>query len=115
MVSSLINHVDRYWKVAKIDSLFLPEEAAIIKAIPLSLFDRDDLPIWPYTCDGVFSVKSGYHLLMEQDEPELFDIPNGRVNSKVWKAIWHMRVPNKVKSLVWRARTNSLPTRVKLV
>ena len=100
MVSSLINHVDRYWKVAEIDSLFLPEEAAIIKAIQLSLFDRDDFPVWPYTRDGVFSVKSGYHLLMEQDEPELFDIPNGGVNSKVWKAIWHMRVPNKVKSRV---------------
>ena len=80
MVSSLINHVDRYWKVAKIDSLFLPEEVAIIKAIQLSLFDRDDLPVWPYTRGGVFLVKSGYHLLMEQDEPELF-IPNGGVNS----------------------------------
>ena len=110
VVSSLINHVDKCWKVAEIDSLFLLEEAAIIKVIPLSLFDRNDLPIWPYTRDGVFSIKSGYRLLMEQDEPELFDTANGGVNSNVWKAIWHMRVPNRVKSLVWRAGTNSLPT-----
>ena len=44
IVSSLINHVDRCWKVAEIDSLFLPKVAATIKAIPLSLFDQDDLP-----------------------------------------------------------------------
>ena len=115
MVSSLINHVDRCWKVTKIDSLFLPEEAATIKAIPLSLFDRDDLPFWPYTRDGVLSVKSCYQLLMEQDESKLLDTSNGGVNSNVWKAMWRLHVPNRVKSLVWRAGTNSLPTRVNLV
>ena len=49
LVSSLINQVDRSWKVAEIDSMFIPEEVAIIKAIPLSLFDQDDLHFWPYT------------------------------------------------------------------
>ena len=47
--ASLINHVDKCWKVVEIDSLF----------------DRDDLPFWPYSRDGVFSVKSSYCLLME--------------------------------------------------
>ena len=97
--ASLINHVDRCWKVVEIDSLF----------------DQDDLPFWPYTRDGVFSVKLSYCLLMEQDELKLLDTPNGGVNSNVWKTIWCMRVPNWVKSLMWRAGTNSLPTRVNLL
>nr|POF20678.1 putative ribonuclease h protein [Quercus suber] len=114
LVSSLINQVDRCWKEAKIDNLFLPEEAAIIKAIPLSVFDRDDL-FWSYTHDGSYSVKSGYRLLMEQEDTVLSGTSNGGANSNVWKAIWSMRIPNRVRTLVWQARTNSLPTKVNLV
>ena len=51
--------------MAEIDSMFIPEEVAIINAIPLSLFDRDDFHFWPYTRDGVYTVKSGYQVLME--------------------------------------------------
>ncbi|KAL0003703.1 hypothetical protein SO802_011264 [Lithocarpus litseifolius] len=102
-------------KLVEIDSLFLPGKAALIKVIPLSLFDRDDLQFWPYTHDGVYSVKSGYRLLMEQEEMELAVTFTGGANSKVWKAIWSMRVPNRVRTLLWRAGTNSLPTKVNLV
>ena len=70
LVSSLINQVDKSWKVAEIDSMFILEEVAIIKAIPLSLFDQDDLHFWPYTRDGVYTVKSGYRVLMEQEDTE---------------------------------------------
>ena len=101
--------------MAEIDSMFIPEEAAIIKAIPLSLFDRDDLHFWPYTRDGVYTVKSGYWVLMEQEDTESQDTPNRGDLSNVWKAIWSMWVPNRVQTLVWRAGTNSLPTKVNLV
>nr|POE68086.1 hypothetical protein CFP56_19740 [Quercus suber] len=59
------------WKEEEIDRLFIPEEAATIKAIPLSLFNRDDLPFWPYTRDGIFSVRLGYRLLLEQEETKV--------------------------------------------
>ena len=36
-------------------------------------------------------------------------------NLKVWKFIWSLRVPNRVKSLMWRAGTNSIPMRANLV
>ena len=88
LVYSLINHDDRCWKVAEIDRLFLPDEAATIKAIPLSLFDQTDLPFWPYTRDGVFSVKLGYHHLMELKETKLNGATNVGITSPVWKAIW---------------------------
>ena len=101
--------------MAEIDRLFLPDEAAIIKAIPLSLFDQAGLPFWPYSCDGVFSVKSGYHRLMELEDTELNGAANIGTTSPVWKAIWRMNVPNCVKSLVWRAGRNALPTRMNLV
>ena len=43
-VYSLINHESMCWKEDEIDRFFVPEEAAIIKAIPLSLFNREDTP-----------------------------------------------------------------------
>ena len=115
LVYSLINHDDRCWKVAEIDRLFLPDEAATIKAIPLSLFDQKDLPFWLYTRDGVFFVKSGYHRSMELEDTKLNGATNDGITSPVWKAIWRMQVPNRVKSLVWRAGRNALPTRMNLV
>ena len=101
--------------MAEIDSMFILEEAAIIKAIPLSLFDRDDLHFWPYTQDGVYTVKSGYRVLMEQEDTESQVTADRGVVSNVWKAIWSMRVPNRVRTLVWQTGTNSLPTKVNLV
>ena len=101
--------------MAEIDRLFLPDEAATIKAIPLSLFDQKDLPFWLYTRDGVFSVKSGYHRSMELEDTKLNGATNDGITSPVWKAIWRMQVPNRVKSLVWRAGRNALPTRMNLV
>nr|POE81987.1 putative ribonuclease h protein [Quercus suber] len=102
-------------EVAEIDNLFLPEEAAIIKAIPLSVFDRDDLLFWLYTHNGSYSVKLGYRLSMEQEVTVLSGTSNGGANSNDWKAIWSMGVRNRVRTLVWQVGTNSLPTKVNLV
>ena len=101
--------------MAEIDRLFLLDKAATIKVIPLSLFDQTDLPFWPYSREGVFSVKSGYHRLMELEDTELNGATNDGITSPIWKAIWRMNVPNRVKSLVWRAGRNALPTRMNLV
>ena len=65
MVYSLINHESMCQKEDEIDRIFIPEVATIVKAIPLSLFNREDIPYWPHNRDGVFSVRSGYQLLLE--------------------------------------------------
>lgn len=35
---------------------------------------------------------------------------DNEVNKKLWSGLRRMRVPNKVKTFVWRACTESLPT-----
>ena len=37
------------------------------------------------------------------------------MDSKLWKGIWTLQVPNKVKNLLWRACRNALPTKASLV
>ena len=101
MVSILINHKSMCWKEDEIDRLFIPEEAAAIKAIPLSLFNQEDLHFWPHTRDRVFLVRSAYCLLLDQVETTVEGSSSEGENLKVWKSIWSLRVPNWVKFPMW--------------
>ena len=65
-VSTFIDHNLRGWKANEIDRNFLPSETAIIKVIPLSFSVSADSIYWPKTPDGIYSVKSGYKLLLEE-------------------------------------------------
>ena len=113
-VSVLIDHDKCCWREYVIDSSFLAHEASLIKAIPLSLDSCEDVLFWPRNSNGLYSVKSGYKLLLEcemNDGPSSFDLS---LTKKVWKGIWNLKIPNRVKSLLWRAGSEALPTRVNL-
>ena len=114
-VSVLLDGVNRCWLPEVIDNLFLPHEAKMIKSIPISLVDCDDKIFWPLTANGEYSVKTGYKLLSNldaSDNPGSSDISQSK---HIWKTIWNLNVPNRVKILIWRAGLNALPSRVNLV
>ncbi|XP_030948949.1 uncharacterized protein LOC115972854 [Quercus lobata] len=111
-VSILIDHDNCCWREDVIDSSFSPHEAALIKAIPLSLDNCVDMLFWPKNSNGLYSVKSGYKLLLEcelNDEPSSSDLS---LSKKVWRGIWNLKIPNRAKNLLWRAGSETLPTRV---
>ena len=62
-VSNLIDPVQRVWKEQVLDRYFFEFEAAVIKRIPLCQSIQDDILIWPWNPDDVYSVKSEYQLL----------------------------------------------------
>lgn len=62
-VEVLINEGSQTWNEQLIDRLFVPEEAALIKKIPLSRHSIDDKLFWPWTQSGKYSCKSGYRFL----------------------------------------------------
>lgn len=45
-----------------VDGIFAPDEAEVIKKILLARVASDDL-LWPWSQDGKYSSKSGYHFL----------------------------------------------------
>ena len=45
---------------------FLPWEVEMIKVIPVSEGQVEDLLTWPLTLDGNYSVRSAYHMLMAE-------------------------------------------------
>ena len=75
----------------------------------------EDVLFWPYTSNGVYSCKSGYRFLKEEAKMEVTNqVPSLR-DKHVWKAIWSMQVPQKVKTFIWRACCNAMPMKQALV
>ena len=75
---------------------------------------EEDVLIWPLTAGGEYSVRSAYHFLVAAENclaPSSSSLPNDHA---VWKKIWKMKVPNKIRHFIWRAAKDSLPTKVNL-
>ena len=113
-VSCLINKDQHEWKTQLIEHIFLPHEAASILGMPLSSHTCLDIVIWPHTTNGRYSVRSAYHFLMEranQDRPSHSNMEN---ESNLWKNIWSLKAIPRVKSFLWRACLEALPTKANL-
>jgi hypothetical protein len=96
-----------------VKDLFWEEDALNILAIPVHV-DCEDTVAWHFDQKGIFSVKSAYHVL--EDEAELMRTrqkgessspPNG-TGGNIWKKIWRLPGPPKIKQFVWRVAHNSL-------
>ena len=66
-VDALIDPHTGWWNVHLIDLCFYPAEAQQIKSIPLCSIPQPDILIWPKENSGVYSVKSSYKALCEEN------------------------------------------------
>ena len=113
-VECLINAETRSWNEGMIDGIFIPQEAELIKRIPLSRFEANDSIFWPLSPNGQYSCKLGYQFLREKVDFNWLEEPPD-YEKGLWKAVWNLDSPNKVKHLIWKACKNSLPTKGNLV
>ena len=97
------------WDEDLVRDMFNPRDAQLILNIPLSSDRQEDSWFWAFESSGQFSVKSTYKYLQLGAE---VDTQPGHNN--FWSKIWKLRVPPKVKDLLWRASSNCLPTKVQL-
>ncbi|KAL0424121.1 UNVERIFIED_CONTAM: putative mitochondrial protein [Sesamum radiatum] len=111
-VSELIVAGTGEWDVELINALFWPEDQALILQIPLSRVGMADLLVWHYSPNGLFSVRSAYHLALSLISS--VGSSNDRWCQNSWRAVWQAHVPNKVKLFLWRAIRDILPTASKL-
>ncbi|KAL6192213.1 hypothetical protein ACLB2K_038598 [Fragaria x ananassa] len=56
---------DRNWNISHIEPFLEKNDATTIKAIPIGNADDDDALVWPHLKSGNYSIKSGYHKLLE--------------------------------------------------
>nr|POE50682.1 putative ribonuclease h protein [Quercus suber] len=112
-VSELIDPVSRKWDQNLLHGLFTPHEAEIIASIPLCLTKEEDVVVWPFTPSGCYTVKSSSKFLAEEQcrsqQSSFTHNDNG-----LWKMIWGLSVPRKVRNFLWRACQNALPVKYNL-
>ncbi|XP_060972489.1 uncharacterized protein LOC115717814 [Cannabis sativa] len=71
----------------------------------VGLVASGDFWSWSGEHSGNFSVKSAYRMLQDNKYSRL-----GVNNSGFWRNLWQLKIPPKVKNLLWRAASGVLPT-----
>jgi hypothetical protein len=72
------------------------------------------VPLTTGSVNGVFTVRSAYHLGKKIQDNMAAQISISHEDQDVWKPLWTLIVPNAVKNFAWRACHEALPTRVNL-
>ena len=115
LVCELINRASGEWDVDKLNSWFQLEDREVILSIPLSTNGTNDRLVWAENRSNKFIVKSAYLLaLKEQQRLAMGDCLNSLNHKKIWKALWNLNVPQKIKHFAWRASRDILATKMNL-
>ena len=96
--------------------MFSPIEADLIQKISLSCGCSKDVLYWPYVQSGQYSVKLGYFFL--KSDTRCHAVLNHVLpahTKTLWKRIWKLLLPGKIKNFLWKASRNALPTMSNLV
>ena len=113
-VSSLIDVDSNWWNVPLIHELFCDEDASLICNIPISPTRQHDAMVWLGTSNGVFSVKSVYHMAKSKTEECNGNNSNQNLSTQLWKRVWHVKGPSVVRVFLWMACLNILPIKLNL-
>ena len=65
-------------------------------------------------CQQKFTIKLAYWVALDLQNKYLAEHSQARHDGSVWRKIWRLNVPPKVRTLLWRAYSNILPTRENL-
>lgn len=113
-VADLIDHRTGKWKKEIIESLFLPEIANQIIAMPLSVNGGEDRRIWRFTKNGMFTVKSAYHVTVEKYSQATLHHQSPSAIPSNWKRLWRIQTLPRVRNFLWKVCMNAVPTRANL-
>lgn len=94
-MSDLIVLEDMCWNGDLVDSIFEEEEAALIKGIPLLSSPQEDRLVWEGERSRVYSIHNGYRILMHS-------VSHPFSNHAVFKQIWKVQCPPKIKIATWK-------------
>uniref|UniRef100_A0A2N9FCX4 Reverse transcriptase zinc-binding domain-containing protein n=1 Tax=Fagus sylvatica TaxID=28930 RepID=A0A2N9FCX4_FAGSY len=68
-------------------------------------------PLWKGTKTGVFTVHSAYEMLESDRRKSDIGESSNMANLRwLWRKVWKMAIPGKIKHFIWRAYHESLPT-----
>lgn len=93
-------------------------DVEIIKSIPVHP-EMDDVVAWHYDVKGIFSVRSAYKIfrakaLRASGRSATSSGSAGNADEPVWKKLWKLSCPGKIKHFLWRLCHDSLAVRTNL-
>ena len=104
----------RTWDPGKLASYFLPWEVKKVGGIYVGEAKAEDVLIWPLSPSGSYSVWNAYCMLVEVENSALSSSSSLMSSNNIWKKIWKLKVPNKVRHFLWRVVRDSLRTKQNL-
>ncbi|XP_010480729.1 PREDICTED: uncharacterized protein LOC104759515 [Camelina sativa] len=111
-VETLIDRSSRSWNLALLSASFKPEDVAIISALPIGKPDSPDMLGWHLTKTGLYTVKSGYNALRQN---QVASAPAFGPNIIPLQAfVWKIRCPPKIRHFLWQAITGCIATTANL-
>lgn len=99
------------WTVNLVRQTFTDEDAELILKLKPHRSRKDSFK-WGYAANGCYSSQSGkklLDLLKERQQPLHVGLPP--IEKNLWKAIWKIRAPPKLKHFLWRVLAGAVPVR----
>ncbi|CAL1401342.1 unnamed protein product [Linum trigynum] len=116
MVAEVIEPAGGQWSDQKLSQWFDPPTCAAIKAIPLPRLPVADRLVWHNTPEGIFTVKSAYHLAVTLDRRQgCWRSEVSWMDKASWVRVWGANLPPKLKVFVWQILNRLLPTTEALI
>ncbi|KAI8534415.1 hypothetical protein RHMOL_Rhmol10G0087700 [Rhododendron molle] len=115
-VEDVIDAKTGQWDTQKMSMEIPVEVMHAILEIPLAHVGRTDQLVWHFNPNGCYSVKSGYHIALQNQSEKVPNTPETsfKLEKEVWKVLWKMKAPNKVKNFWWHVCRNILATKENL-
>jgi hypothetical protein len=118
-VHELIDPASGWWDEELVRATFWHEDAEVILSVPVHE-GMDDMLVWHYNRNGIFSVKSAYKVYIADRDQNRANGQSGSSSAslasgdQIWKRLWKVDCPKKMLHFMWRLCHNSLALRVNL-
>jgi hypothetical protein len=104
------------WDVDVVRAVFEEDVANQVLQIPINRRVGEDFMSWPHTKFGDYTVRSAYNLARSEKFFLDRSMQGGGASSitendaQLWKKLWAIRAPGKMKINLWRFAHDCLPT-----
>ncbi|KAF6175478.1 hypothetical protein GIB67_021968 [Kingdonia uniflora] len=113
-VAGLIHPNSRSWNTELILTIFHPEIAEIISAIPLSSHLAKDVLRWKQEKIGILTVKSAHNYSTKEHSCHFADTNTAGTNRFSWDGIWQLQVPLCIQLFLWKVVQEGIPMKFNL-
>ncbi|KAF8092103.1 hypothetical protein N665_0424s0035 [Sinapis alba] len=113
-VSDLLSDGTSFWNTRLVRQTFEPHDAEIILKMKTRL-SCVDMYRWGFTPNGCYTTQSGYKTLQTLKEISHPTMPTvAPVEKKLWRSIWKIQAPSKLRHFIWKALSGALAVRERL-